>query len=377
MGPLNQDWEVRSLDDLDSNGLQLVADFFNEQFPGVFYPKCTPEIFKWKLGSSNPAGSGFLTVAMCNGLVVGTASGTRKILTENNKAFDAIEIGDTFTHPDFRKNGKCITPRLAGTATDKYFAVSVFGRLVSETILRAQMNGVGFVYGTPNENSKPPYIKRLNFTEIDHGNIYSNVIVTSKFAPLRKIRWALSFSNLLNQLFARALSCIVLGRNSVHEISDTEFLANFTQKYYSTAHVPDKIYLVRNSQILNHRYLMHPSHIYRFFQVNVKGLRKGVLITTEVLRSSGVSSFVVSDWLFLDQKVEKRLALFISKLRSYNQNSETISFWELGGPGKVTKLFLGVVKHKKVSLIGKDFRITESDKSPEFGDFRIGWSDNG
>lgn len=377
MGPLSQDWEVRSLDDLDSNGLQLVSDFFNEQFPGVFYPKCTPEIFKWKLGSSNPAGSGFLTVAMCNGLVVGTASGTRKILAENNEPINAIEIGDTFTHPDFRKNGKCITPILAGAAEDTYFTVSIFGRLVSETISRAQLKGVRFVYGTPNENSKPPYVKRLNFEEIDGGNIYSNLIITPKFVPLQKIRWVLSFLDLLIQLFVRALSYIVLGRNSVQEISDTEFLANYTQKYYSSEHVPDKIYLVRNSQILQHRYAMHPNHQYRFFQVSVKGETKGVLITTEVLRPSGVSSFVVSDWLFSDQKVEKRLALFISKLRSYNQNSETISFWELGGPTKMTKLFLGIMMHKKISLISKDFRITDSDKCEEFGDFRIGWSDNG
>jgi len=377
MGPLNQDWEVRSLDDLELNGLQLVSDFFNVQFPGVFYPKCTPEIFKWKLGSSNPAGLGFLTVAMCNGLVIGVASGTRKILRENNETFSAIEIGDTFTHPDFRKNGKCISSMSQNASDDKYFTVSVFGRLVSETISRAQLSGVCFIYGTPNENSKPPYLKRLNFTEIDQGNIYSNVIITPRFVPLQKIRWVLSFSDLLIQLFIYALSYMVLGRNSIHEISDTEFLANFGEEYYCSEYFPDKIYLARTSEILNHQYLMHPSHIYRFFQVNVKGLRKGVLITTEVLRSSGVSSFVVSDWLFLDQKVEKRLALFISKLRSYNQNSETISFWELGGPTKITKLFLGIIMHKKVSLISKDFRITDPDKSAEFGDFRIGWSDNG
>ena len=241
MGPLNQDWEVRSLDDLESNGLQLVSDFFNEQFPGVFYPQCTPEIFKWKLGLGNPAGAGFLTVAINNGLVIGVASGTRKILTENNETFCAIEIGDTFTHPNFRKNGKCITPMSQNASDDKYFTVSVFGRLVSETISRAQSSGVGFIYGTPNENSKPPYLKRLNFTEIDHGNIYSNVIITPRFVPLQKIRWVLRFSDSLIRLFVRALSYAVLGRNSIDEISDTEFLENIKQEYYCTEYLSNKI----------------------------------------------------------------------------------------------------------------------------------------
>ena len=377
MGPLNQDWEVRSLDDLELNGLQLVSDFFNEQFPGVFYPKCTPEIFKWKLGSSNPAGLGFLTVAMCNGLVIGVASGTRKILRENNETFSAIEIGDTFTHPDFRKNGKCITSMSQNASNDKYFTVSVFGRLVSETISRAQLSGTCFIYGTPNENSKPPYLKRLNFTEIDQGNIYSNVIITPRFVPLQKIRWVLSFSDLLIRLFIRALSYMVLGRNSIHEISDTEFLANFREEYYCSEYLQNRIYLVRSPQILQHRYTMHPNHHYRFFQVSVKGVTKGVLITTEVLRSSGVSSFVVSDWLFSDRKIEKRIALLISKLRSHNQESETISFWDFGVPSKITKFYLGIILHKKVSVISKDSRTTSAVNSTEFGDFRMGWSDNG
>jgi hypothetical protein len=239
------------------------------------------------------------------------------------------------------------------------------------------LSGVCFIYGTPNENSKPPYLKRLNFTEIDQGNIYSNVIITPRFVPLQKIRCALSFLNLLIQLFIWALSYIVLGRNSIHEISDKEFLANFTQEYYSTEYLPDKIYLVRNPQILQHRYAMHPSYRYRFFQVTVKGETKGVLIATEVLRPSGVSSFVVSDWLFSDRKVEKKLALFISKLRSHTKECGTISFWDFGVPSKMTKLYLGIIMHKRVSVISKDSRITSANKSAEFGDFRMGWSDNG
>jgi hypothetical protein len=128
---------------------------------------------------------------------------------------------------------------------------------------------------------------------------------------------------------------------------------------------------------LQHRYVMHPNHHYRFFQVIVKGVTRGVLITTKILRPSGVSSFVVSDWLFSDRKTEKRIALFISKLRSHNPESETISFWDFGATFKLTKLYLGIIRHKKISLISKDSRTTSADKVAEFGDFRMGWSDNG
>ena len=134
---------------------------------------------------------------------------------------------------------------------------------------------------------------------------------------------------------------------------------------------------MNNYQVLYHRYILHPNHTYRFFQVNVKSANEGVLIATEILRSSGVSSFVVSDWLFSDERIQKSLSLFISKLRSYNRNSETISFWEFGRPGKLKQLLLGIITRKTVSVISKDFRNSNLGKESEFGDFHIGWSDNG
>ena len=377
MDLLNQDWEVRSLDDLDPSGLQLVSDFFNEQFPGVFYPKCTPDLFTWKLGSSNPAGQGFLTVAISNGLVVGTSSGTRKVLIENNKILEALEIGDTFTHPDFRKKGKCITPLPPNAESDEYFKVSIFGRLVSETIIRAQLNGVDFVYGTPNENSRPPYLKRLKFREIGNENIYSKIILTPKFVPLKRIRWILHISQFVFQLLTKGFSYLILGRNSLQEISSSEFLENYRDVIDFAEYKENKVYLMNNYQFLYHRYILHPNHTYRFFQVNVKGANKGVLIATEILRSSGVSSFVVSDWLFSDEKIQKSLSLFISKLSSYNRNSETISFWEFGRSGRLKQLLLGIITRKKVSVISMDFRNSNLSKVSEFGDFHIGWSDNG
>ena len=377
MGISDQDWEVKSLDDLNPGDLQLVSDFFNEQFPGVFYPECTPEIFKWKLGPSNPAGQGFLSVAMSNGLVVGAASGTKKIIVEDEKLISAIEIGDTFTHPDFRKKGKCITPPSDSAVEGEYFEISVFGRLVSETIMRARAEGVTYIYGTPNGNSKPPYLKRLKFSEIDKGKIISNVILTSKMKSLRKVRWVLASLEFFSQLSSHILRYSIFHKNSIQEITKEEFLMFSLQECNLIQYEPGKVFLVNNTEVLKHRYVNHPSHQYRYFQIEIGGVKKGVLITCEVIRSSGLRSFVVSDWLISDKRIEKRLSLFISKLRSYSKQSETISFWEHGGSTRLTNLLLGVFKRRNISVISKDFRETSDFKLSEFGDFRIGWSDNG
>ena len=77
------------------------------------------------------------------------------------------------------------------------------------------------------------------------------------------------------------------------------------------------------------------------------------------------------------QKIEKRISLFISKLRSYNLESETISFWDCGKPIKMTELFLGIFRRRNISVISKDFRKSSFNRTSEFGDFHMGWSDNG
>jgi hypothetical protein len=377
MGQSNPDWEVVVLDDLDTHSLQLVSDFFNEQFPGVFYPECTPDVFKWKLGPNNPAGSGFLTVAMNNGVVIGTASGTRKILASNNQSISAIEIGDTFTHPNFRKNGRCLTELTNTTEIDSYFTRSIFGRLVSETITRARLAGVEYIYGTPNENSKPPYLKRLKFKEIDNGKLNSNVILTNQNAFLHKIRPLVILSTKFSQIYTCALSYLVFGKNSLLEITAEDFLDFCSQEFLVVHDKEDGIYLKRTPEILKHRYVKHPSYNYRFFQIAVKDVVKGVLITCEVVRSSGVSSHVVSDWLISDKRIEKKITFFISKLRLFSQNSEIISFWDFGGPSKLTKFFHGIIVRQKISLISRDFINSSGQNVAEFGDFHMGWSDNG
>ena len=377
MSLLNQDWEVKALDDLDPKGLEQVSDFFNTHFPNVFYPKCTPEIFEWKLGSTNPAGRGFLTVALSHGKVVGTASGTRKKLFENGQSFVGMEIGDTFTHPDFRKHGKCITPKTSTGIEDEYFTVSVFGRLVSETIARAQINDVKFVYGTPNENSRPPYLKRLKFKEISKGEIFSNVLITSKFLSPRSTRWLLSIYESITKLFAGFFSYATLGRNSISEISSDGFLKICEKGFYQNSPVSGKIYLENSYSILRHRYVEHPNYDYRFFLVSVKDDDVGVIVTTEILRPSGTLSFVISDWFFSEEGMNRNIELFISKMRKYNNSAATISFWNLGRHNSFRNFLLGIYPRRKVDVISKDFRDSIHPRNSDFGDFHIGWSDNG
>ena len=174
-------WTVRVLDDLRPEDLQLVADFFIEHFPGVFYPECSPDIWRWKLGASNPAGPGFLTVAYLDGKVIGTTSGTRQKIRLGGQTVSGMEIGDTFTHPEYRKSGFCRENYPGTFNKNDYLNKSVFGRLVTETLDRASKAGIQYVFGTPNLNSRPPYLSKLGFIEIGFDKVKSWNLIGSKY----------------------------------------------------------------------------------------------------------------------------------------------------------------------------------------------------
>lgn len=377
MDLLNQDWEVRSLDDLDPSGLQLVSDFFNEQFPGVFYPKCTPEIFKWKLGSSNSAGRGFITAAIHEGEVVGVFTLTRKNMAKDGMKIAVGEIGDAYTHPQFRRGGKCITPNEHLGQIDTYYEKSIFGRLVAETLFRAKMNGVKFVYGTPNAVAKPSYIRRLGFLECDGGKIFSKYLLTKYFKNVFFLSLLISGISKFNYFYSKSLARIRFGRNSIYEVSGTDVLSDsYFNNEVGSKHGNELEMQIDSDYILN-RYINHPTLKYSFYRVKSKSSNLGYVIATEIVRASGIRTMVISDWITIDPEFEEKFQVILGCLRGYSGNAQTISLWQSGRTPKFNLLLSGVFSAKQVSIVGKSLDDQIATKDFTFSDFHFGWSDNG
>lgn len=377
MGPLNQDWEVRSLDDLDSNGLQLVSNFFNEQFPGVFYPKCTPEIFKWKLGSSNSAGRGFITAAIHQGGVVGVFTLTRKSMAKDGIEVAVGEIGDAYTHPQFRRGGKCVSPNEHLGQIDPYYEKSIFGRLVAETLFRAKMSGVKFVYGTPNAVAKPSYIKRLEFLECDGGRIFSKYLLTKYFKNALFLSLIINAMSKLNHFYSKSLMRMYFGRDSICEVSGADVISD---SYFNNELVPSRgneLEMLINSEYIQNRYINHPTLEYSFFRIRSRSRNLGYIISTEIVRASGIRTMVISDWITIEPAFTKRFHLILGCLRGYSGKAQTISLWQNSRTPKLNLLFSGIFSAKQVSIVGKSLDDQISTRDFTFSDFHFGWSDNG
>lgn len=377
MGSADQDWEAKSLDNLDPGDLQLVANFLNEQFPGVFYPSCSPEIFTWKLGLDNPAGSGFITAAFNRGRVIGVFTLTRKNFVINGHKVAAGEIGDAYTHPQFRRGGRCISPNEHLAQNDDYFNKSIFGRLVVETLSRAKLNGVQFVYGTPNAIAKPSYLKRLGFSEFSKERIYSKYLLTKKYKAQFLVFAVVKLLILINYFYSKTFTRLYFGQNSIMEISSTEILSDLNIEKRFQKYSRNEVVMQVDKQFILNRYINHPLLKYRFFRVKSRESTLGYIIGTEILRASGIRTMVISDWITIMPEFLSKFNLFLGSLRNFSGEAETISLWQGKKTPKLSLLGSGVFSAKEVSIVVRSLDNQIDLKDLTFLDFHFGWSDNG
>lgn len=142
-------WQVRIVDDLDDSILGADSEFLHSFMPAGTEAIWSADYFKWKLGDSNPAGRGFMTVAMHDGAIVGVTSVTRKRFWSVDSEIAVDEIGDTYSHPDYRRDSHASEPHSTTSDMDAYVNRSIFGRLVTETRERAKKAGISLIYRTP------------------------------------------------------------------------------------------------------------------------------------------------------------------------------------------------------------------------------------
>lgn len=95
--------------------------------------------WNWK-HEQNPFGPSYVRLAEEGGELVGLRAFMKWKWTWNDTTFDAIRAVDTATHPGFQGRG-------------------IFKKLTLNLVDTCRMDGVHFIFNTPNEKSKPGYLK--------------------------------------------------------------------------------------------------------------------------------------------------------------------------------------------------------------------------
>ena len=174
--------------------------------------------------------------------VIGMASFTPKKFKVCSEIIIVSEIGDTFTDPNYQRQG-------------------IFSTLVNSVREDAlKYPRVQLLYGTPNENSLPGYEKKLNFPQIPSAQVANyifpitiNKVVNARFGK----KWKKNIINIILQFIYKVL---LRPKKSSHDVSLSE-VDDFPQDIYSLLRSNTDQYdiiMVRDYNYLKWRFISNP-----------------------------------------------------------------------------------------------------------------------
>lgn len=291
------------------------------------------EYFRWKLGEANPAGKGYISLAMIEDKVVGVVSLTRKRVLINGVEYAGGEVGDSYSSGAIRRNSKPDSISSIDSNPDSYINKSIFGRLASDVRSRAEADGITIIYGTPNKNAYPGWIKRLNyfdFTKHENGSFSrpTTTLLTKKHPalnPLKPILRAIDFSW---QAIHRALFGNSIGKGL--EI-DVNFPATAEiEALWSRVKPAHGFSLVRDSAYWRHRYFGHPFAQYSFFGIRQHGELVGIVVTRFAVVADRKCVVYLAEWMLEDMV---GFGYVLSSVMAHYRDTDvqTFNFWAQRG----------------------------------------------
>jgi len=339
------------------------------------------ELMLWKLSELNPAGRGILVVAVIEGKVVGTASMTRKRMILDGVEIIGGEIGDTYSAEKIRRLAK--PNELISTNKDAshYINKSIFGRLVSEIINTASKLELQYIYGTPNHNSLPGYVKKLNFIEIQGYKNVSRSRPTSVFIrnyhPLPKsiLKVCVSIITKMSR-FYRLLILRVFKPSNLTVQSSFPLDEEIDTLWRSC--MPTRGFaLVRDSKYYNYRFQDHPIKKYNSHSFYLDGQLACILISCIKKDDSGNDIFVICDYLTNNQINFLYIINYIIDAHSHLPILK-YNFWcEKYGKDFFCAFFSGFIGGSSVPIIFFDStKDSELMRSTLEMDFHLASSDN-
>jgi hypothetical protein len=331
-------WEEVILDGLKDEALLNKAVSFLNSFKNVD-TEWSVEHFKWKL-LNNPAGRGFLSCAVSDGEVVGTACITLKKVWYKSRIIISGEAQDGYSHPDFRKKQEQRIADSKGEVSEaqnvsEYFKRSIFGRLFRNNTIRAIENGVDILYGTPNDNAKPGWEKHLNYLtypmkEIGLVRPTARAIYSKFFSSINRIPFNLIYLGMqfignciesMNYRFWRSRQrslgyTIEITDQALEEFDD---LWEKLKSQYSFS-------LVRDRQYFQHRFFDNPLEKYQVYKASQKGTICGIIVTNVKPLKDGSKMCYIADWIVDNSKTSLFPILLAHVIHDQSKNKNIIGF---------------------------------------------------
>ena len=256
--------------------------------------------FRWKLGDMNPAGNGYLSLAMVGDRVVGTVSITMKRALLEGKEIICGEVGDSYSSVSIRRRSRPSSLSVFDNNPKSYINRSVFGRLAMETRKRAELDGVHIIYGTPNNKAYPGWTKRLGYF---HLGKYNNTtmsrptmnMLVKKIPLLRLVKFILLGVEKIFNLFLLFINRY-LSRGKINIKKEWPSDSELNDLWGRV--LPAKGFsLIRDAAYWQHRYNAHPLAEYKLLSIWDADVLRGVIVARLYSGPDGKRIVSILEWM--------------------------------------------------------------------------------
>lgn len=225
----------------------------------------TEEVWRYK-HIDNPFGKSIAFLAEENGEIIGVRAFMRWEWQQNSKVYSALRAVDTATHPHHQGKG-------------------IFKKLTLQAVDFAKSNGDHFIFNTPNEQSRPGYLK-MGWDQVGKVNI--------------GLKPSLSFLK-----FKLPRSYKVSKKTSISEIDD------LCQKWNRNLEKKSGLFTLKSAKILKWRYEENPLQGYEVLA------EKGYYLAAYLKTHGKIKEFRIAECIFDEKMIGKReLQNIIKKLGS-------------------------------------------------------------
>lgn len=280
--------------------LARISKFWKQFFLGDSSTRShEPEYYEWKC-YQNPFQQGEMWLAEDGDMLVAMKSMTPKRMKILGEVVVGAETGDTFTHPDYQRRG---------------IFTNLF-KVAGESGIDGRMS---FIYGTPNKNSLPGYVHKLNYAQIPINLRNLVKLLKPKQVLNAKLHLPLlaAASSPVVEIASKAIFAIYMGRIAKSNImvhQEPSFPDDMDAFWQQASNKYDVI-LVRTRDYLDWRYVTNPDAYTILVARDGEGGILGYMVTkTGFIYGNAPVGFIV-DFLTLehDPNIFKRLLVVAFK----------------------------------------------------------------
>lgn len=233
----------------------------------------------------------------------------------------------------FGEDRKCVIS-LNTLTREAYRGQKIFVGLAERTYERAAREGYELVYGAPNPNSYPGFMKKLAFRDIHHFPLFARPLNLNHMVRER---------NMGGFLAALATPFQVFFRNSVKDdtgiVALTEQNVSLMDAFWEKIKDKYPIMGVRDAEYIKYRYMNNPLRVYYPYVAVVNG-EAAAFAVGRIREVAGFNTGMIADFLFVpgyEAEAKRLIRVLVKKMKDDGASLAACAILARSGEAKLLK----------------------------------------